>query len=232
MKMPTNSQLAAANLDSPTRLREPATSLLSSPSLVMSSPSPRKARYYMNFQQGRLVRFHCRVREKISRDPSQSPTSCSAVEKHFQRIHDGVRKTAHPSRVYNGLLQPSHRGGPSTLHLWERSAKLDRDIQQQIFQDVRDQWRNLLEFSDRATNPMRFWFLLCKMSGKGSSPPITSQSPSMKKLTPVWKRSQEPSTGSLLSRRPPKPNDPKDLAGGLPPPPPLEPQLPVLQWEM
>ena len=48
---------------------------------------------------------------------------------------------------------------------------LDRDIQRLIRQDAQDQWKSLLESSDRATNPKRYWSLLHKLGGKRSNPP-------------------------------------------------------------
>ena len=48
---------------------------------------------------------------------------------------------------------------------------LDRDIQRHIRQEAQDQWRSLLESSDRATNPKRYWSLLRKLGGKRSIPP-------------------------------------------------------------
>ena len=42
---------------------------------------------------------------------------------------------------------------------------LDRDSWRHIRQEAQDQWRKLLESSDRATNPKRYWSLLLKLDG-------------------------------------------------------------------
>ena len=75
---------------------------------------------------------------------------------------------------------------------------MDRDIQRLIRQDAQDQWRSLLQCSDHATNPKRYWSLLRKLGGgaRGRTPHLTSQSPSMEKPTPARRRSHEPSTAS------------------------------------
>ena len=75
---------------------------------------------------------------------------------------------------------------------------LDRDIQQHISQVVQDQWRSLIESSDRATNPKRNWSILCKMGGKSSSPSPNISTAYEGKTHYSSQRLHKPSTDSLL----------------------------------
>ena len=167
-------------------------------------PSPRKARSFTKFRKADWKGYTAELERKFAETPL--PTSC------LQADHRRCRKTPHiPSgyvRDYSGLLPEvvrpliSERDQRRTEDPLDPAIKLlDRDIQQLISQDAQDQWRSLLESSDRATNPGPY---CASWEVRGWTSHLTSRSPSMEKPTPARRRSHEPSTGSSPPAQPNK----------------------------
>ena len=79
---------------------------------------------------------------------------------------------------------------------------LDRDTQQLIHHKEQDQWRTLLQSSDRATNLKSYWSLLRKLGCKWVSRLQNISIDSREILAPDQSRLLKLSTGSLLPVRP------------------------------
>ena len=94
-------------------------------------------------------------------------------EKFYRRILGGAgrhRISRGYVRDYSGPLSDIVRSLIAEKYQRRTDNPLDPAIRRQICQEAQDQWKILLDFYDRATNPKRYWSLLRKMGGKKSNP--------------------------------------------------------------
>ena len=124
--------------------------------LVLTRTSARlTGRDSQQSQRGYSLRHHC------------MPTSCSSGGKILPAYSYAVM-LGFTAALSPMLCDPSSRRKISvaSMTLYPSIKLLDRDIQRNILQEAQDQWRTLLESSDRATNHKRYRSLLRKLGGK------------------------------------------------------------------
>ena len=143
-------------------------------------PHRGKARSFTNFRKADWEGYTAESGRIFADTPL--PTSCSAGERVFRQILCDAGRHHIPCgyvRDYSGplpeVVRPlmSERDQRHTDDSLDPAIKLlDQDIQRHIRQEEQDQWRSLLESSDRATDPKRYWSLLRKLGGRSSIPPL------------------------------------------------------------
>ena len=146
---------------------------------LQSTPPHRSRKTFTNFKKANWTRFREETEELFHQAPP--PTLCSRGEKSFRNI----LKEASRHNIPAGYIRdevPSIPPEASPL-IKERDALrsanpqdpripiLDTSIHESIRKHNLIKWQNLLNASNRATNPTKYWSLLRKLSGKRSKQP-------------------------------------------------------------
>ena len=147
--------------------------------LLSHSAPPRKYRSFTNFQKANWAGFTEELERRFADVPP--PRSCSEGEKVFRQLVCDASRHHIPSgyrKDYTGSLPADVRPLIAERDQRRREDPLDPQIQQLdilvqrcLRQKAQDQWQELLDSSDRTTNPRRYWSLMRKLSGKRASPP-------------------------------------------------------------